>query len=661
VLKESFKSEGDATAKENRLTHHGHMVLGPRFLPPACETCAVEIAYSARNPDGFPALRAVAVDGSGSRQLTTRYLGSTMGVASSIVVFDQQELRRNVALQSDLYVFDQRTGSTRALTRGQRLQDPDLSPDGRTIACVRQNRDRRDLVIARLASNPGSPVDVERIEIAEIVALVSEADTQFNAPRWSPDGKTLVVERQRLAELPQVVLVDVHTRAVRVVAASSTARFVTPAWRPDGQAIVAATDGQGGSFNLYEYPLAALPSRPRQLTHMAGGALWPDISHDGKTMTFAGYTADGFDVFVMPYTDGRPGTEPDAQATPTAPLPEIARRAAPPAESYAPWGTLQPTSWIPILETGTDYARAGVATSGYDVLARHAYSASATWLVSGPEGVDHTPATPDWSVAYAYDRWRPTFFVSSSRTTFFAAGEPDQEGRPTPGTLRETEVEAGIAFPVRHVRRTDRAVASIVRTEGRFISGTENLSDTRTAFRLGAATSSARMYGYSISPEHGVTAGATAELRPRASDNLDAAILTADLRAFVPGIGRHHVVALRAAGGAASGDHDLHRRFLMGGAGPDSSVLDFGRTAFSLLRAFPDHAFAGTRAGLVNVDYRWPIARPQRGAGTWPLLLHTIHASAFADAGHVWSGRFRAADVKSCRSTWSPDTRSRSC
>jgi hypothetical protein len=249
-------------------------------------------------------------------------------------------------------------------------------------------------------------------------------------------------------------------------------------------------------------------------------------------------------------------------------------------------------------------------------------------------------------VGYAYDRWRPTFFISSSRTTFFAAGEPDQAGRPTPGTLRETEVEAGIALPFRHVRRTDRAVASIVHTEGRFISGTENLSDARTAVRLGVATSSARTYGYSISPEHGVTAGATAELVPRTSDNPGAAMLTADLRAFVPGIGPHHVVAFRAAGGAASGDHGLRRRFLMGGAGPDSSVLDFGRTAFSLLRAFPDHSFAGTRAGLVNVDYRWPIARPQRGAGTWPLLLHTIHAAAFADAGHVWSDRFRASDVK---------------
>jgi hypothetical protein len=201
-------------------------------------------------------------------------------------------------------------------------------------------------------------------------------------------------------------------------------------------------------------------------------------------------------------------------------------------------------------------------------------------------------------------------------------------------------------MPFRRVRRSDRVLASVVRTDGRFVSETEDFSGARTAIRLGAATNSALMYGYSVSPEHGVTAGAAAELIPQTSSTAAAATLTGDLRAFMPGIKPRHVLALRAAGGTASGELGLRRRFLMGGSGPDSNVLSFGRTAFSLLRAFPHHAFTGTHGGLVNVDYRWPIARPQRGAGTWPLLLHTIHAAAFADAGHVWTDRFRAADVK---------------
>ena len=57
-----------------------------------------------------------------------------------------------------------------------------------------------------------------------------------------------------------------------------------------------------------------------------------------------------------------------------------------------------------------------------------------------------------------------------------------------------------------------------------------------------------------------------------------------------------------------------------------SEVADFGSSAFSLLRGFGRNTFAGSHVALANADYRWPIARPQRGIGTWPIFLHTIHA-----------------------------------
>ncbi len=40
------------------------------------------------------------------------------------------------------------------------------------------------------------------------------------------------------------------------------------------------------------------------------------------------------------------------------------------------------------------------------------------------------------------------------------------------------------------------------------------------------------------------------------------------------------------------------------------------------------------------------IARPQRGIGTWPMFVHSVHAALFADAGHAWTDRFAVADVK---------------
>ena len=72
-----------------------------------------------------------------------------------------------------------------------------------------------------------------------------------------------------------------------------------------------------------------------------------------------------------------------------------------------PWPTLRPTSWSPVIESGGDQLRLGPAISGADVLRRHAYAASATWLVNAPSGVPASRSVPDWQVAYAYDRWQP--------------------------------------------------------------------------------------------------------------------------------------------------------------------------------------------------------------------------------------------------------------
>src|SRR3954452_6027045 len=128
TLEETYRPVPESAAP-TRLTHDGFVVAGPRFAP-ACRDCAGEIVYSVRNPDRFPDLRAVGRNGTSPRVLTTRYLGSTAGIGTERIVFDQQELRRNVALFSDLYSYEWSTREVRALTREQRLQDPDLSPDG---------------------------------------------------------------------------------------------------------------------------------------------------------------------------------------------------------------------------------------------------------------------------------------------------------------------------------------------------------------------------------------------------------------------------------------------------------------------------------------------------------------------------------------------------
>src|SRR5262249_47347586 len=126
------------TEPAKQLTSHAYLATGPRFVPPACEKCSEEIVYSVRTPDRFPAMLSINPDGTKKRELATRYLGSTVGASRDGIVFDQEEIHDNVALRSDLYWLDRRTDRVHALTSNARLLDPDLSPDGMSVACVRE-------------------------------------------------------------------------------------------------------------------------------------------------------------------------------------------------------------------------------------------------------------------------------------------------------------------------------------------------------------------------------------------------------------------------------------------------------------------------------------------------------------------------------------------
>ena len=626
------------SAPPRQITHHGFTVLGPRIFPAACAHCGERIVYSVRNPDGFPALREVSLDGTESRELVWRYLGATVGVTPDTVVFDQQEFRRNTGLYSDLFALDRRTNRVRALSRESRLQDPDVDAATGQIVAVRQRDDRRELVI----------VPWDGVRLGEVRVLASEAETAFNAPRWSPDGRQIVAARHQRTAQSDLVLVDATTGTLTALASAPRARIVTPTWRPDGHAVIAAADFDGDTFNLYEFNTAQPAEAPKRLTAVRGGATWPDVSRDGQTLVFVGYTTAGFDLFTMPYpTSAAEAPAPTRQPVATARPAPIVDGITAPARRYSPWSTLAPRTWTPVVRRDTQL-RAGAFVAGSDVLGRHLYAAEATWLVDAPSDATRPPAArPDWDVAYTYDRWQPALFASVSSGTLFSAGEPDATGRPDQVTLRQREFEAGVYLPVRRARATHRLIGSVTGSALRPLYDGECLPLDRVAVRGGLSTSTARTFGYSISQEQGYTVGGTvAAVRRAFGSTFDATVVTADARGYLRGLGRHHVLAARVAGGADIEGRGAGQLFLLGGGTPNPDVLDFSRDALSLMRGFAAASVAGTRVGVVNVDYRFPIARPQRGVGVWPVFLQNVHGAAFVDAGGAWRGRMTRDDLK---------------
>ena len=157
-------------------------------------------------------------------------------------------------------------------------------------------------------------------------------------------------------------------------------------------------------------------------------------------------------------------------------------------------------------------------------------------------------ARPDWQVAYAYDRWRPTLFANVADDTDPWRGRRSAHARgqrrravPRPPRALVAVAARGAALVGRRVplRRLGRGTAGALRIW-------RHRAHVRRALRAGWLLNDSRSYGYSISREDGWTATVTTELTREAlgaDGNGEAA--TVDVRGYLP-----VVAAARGARGA---------------------------------------------------------------------------------------------------------------
>ena len=605
----SARSVRPLSAAASRVTHHGFIVGRPRFGPDG------GIYYSILNPHGFPALMTVPAAGGRPVRVAHRYLGASVGFRGATIVFDQMEVHNHVGLQSDLFESTPAGGGVRRLTRGARAAYPDVAPDGLTIVCTIQEADRRALALVRLTAG-GQPSAPE--------TLISEPGVHFASPRWSPDGRRIAAERGQ-----SIVIVDRAAKRVERIIAVPGARVVTPSWSGN-DTLLAASDRGGQGFQLYRIDLATLAASVLEET--GPDARSPELSPDGSALYFVGYTGDGYDLFSLPSARARWTGAGDAfRGTSTAPNPQpiSTGAAAIPSTTYAPWRTIAPRYWTPTVFTDSEELFAGAATGSADALGRHAYFAQAAWTTAR--------VRPDWQVAYAYDRWWPTIFANLSDDTDPWRG----------GELRTREANAGLLLPFRRVRWSQAVLGALHTSSDEFTCSTcAPQTIVRRALRTGWQLWAARGYGYSISLEDGWSTTTTAEITREAwGSEGNGVAMTVDARGYVPVRPRHAVVAARGAAALTWGDDRVRRVYSASGDASQPGGFRFGSDAVGLLRGVGDDEVIGRRAVVINLDYRVPLRRIDRGWGTIPVFARALHGAAFVDVGHAWNGRFRGSDA----------------
>ena len=214
---------------------------------------------------------------------------------------------------------------------------------------------------------------------------------------------------------------------------------------------------------------------------------------DGARVVFVGNTADGYDLFTLPLDDAR-WTPVGGASGRSAPRCDRGRRGHSPAGRRS--GPTLPcprsrrrSGRRPSSPTATNWS-IGAATGSADALGRHAYGIEAGWSVR---------ARPDWQIAYAYDRWRPTLFAAYSDDTDGMARGRGSHARGRDG--RAAGVAARAQRRNRCSRRCTSATTSTTVRACEAAVGTVACAGPPGA--AGVAFSNAHQFGYSISAEEG--------------------------------------------------------------------------------------------------------------------------------------------------------------
>ena len=633
--------EAEGRVEGERLTHHGETALYPRFLSPT------RLVYTASDGHSDPQLRELDLE-TGETRRRVRVAGRSRAtvVPSRVpgeppsLIFDSVDWHRDVYARYDL--FEHRAGArergARRLTDGLRARAPDVSPDGEKIVFVTNEGGTSQLEIA----------DRDDIEGTHRRLVRSRRFEQAYTPRFSPDGRRIAFSMWREGGYRDVRLLDLETGRIREIT-RDRALDTGPIFTPDGRGLVFSSD-RTGIANLYVHILEGSGAgRTRQITNVVAGAYAPEMSPSGDRVVYVGYTSFGFDLFSLALTGppeswGRPARDYIDTRPPAA---DVGYGGAA-SHRYRPIRTLYPRAYT--LTAGT-FGQPGfgirVGVRGEDAVGFFSFRGLlTTYLESGDVDVDASfslrrAATPLTLRAFRYTRQRDDLIVRERRTRWDerGVGADLSVAHRFPRSFHSTTLAGGV-----NVLRTRSVDPLPVEFDPNFRRPFIPERAWYARARLSLAYSDVRQRIYDMTPSAGRTFGVSMSAsHPRLLNPFRAASLSWSIRTFrenpwVP----HHVFALRYAGGLSAGDRGRRSLFRVGGfPSPDIAqlVLDqpvFGGTA---LRGYSPAGRTGLRFQMVQLEYRFPLFRIQRGLETLPIYLNRVHALVFTDYGDAYSER----------------------
>jgi WD40 repeat protein len=515
---------------------------------------------------------------------------------------------------SDLFEIDLKTGKMKQITHGERARDPDANHAGKIVASI-QKTGHGELGVYDPATKQWK--------------TVFKAD-QFDHPRWMPNGQDVVVsvhkDKQR-----DLWIIDTETGEGHKIT-DDVAVEDRPMVDRDLRVVYYSSD-KSGIPNIYRYD--PYTKSTKAMTNVLTGAFSPSLGPDGSLL-YQYYNGRGFEVRkIARGTATPPEVKQGTEMKPAGPIKlfDDSSVSLEGAKPYSPFPKLLIPRYIMPNFSFVDNAVFLSATlSNYDPLYRHFWFGDVTYRTDNNfVGFD---------LGYTYSRYRPAFSVGISDFTVnygdvFRLGTNFYEER--------RRAYGGVSVPI-GVGYSHLSLQYFFEDR----SAQSGLPAGTTLTTLGHY---AGLYGlYSYIRTQGTAAGISPEKGERflfgvegtnsifgASDHLEQIVIGGDFRKYIlMPYSKHHVIALRAAGGAAFGDKLLQGNFTLGGSLGESFITAASTRLFTL-RGLPLATFARDRAWVASVEYRLPLYSVERGLGTTPFALNNMHLDFFADVGDAFN------------------------